>query len=223
MRSLITLVFLVHLAFVGADQLDGQTLGNSHLIQKSEATNTSPSRSLVQEVSRPATAQTEQAVPAQAVAAKQQPWKIDSRIHLEKGTNTGYLVVEIQLSEGHHLYSLNPEGSVAPTRLAVLPSNDLRVKSKFVADTAPIVIEKDPVFERRIEKHKGQVRFFAPIEVRGGIDHTQLSQEVQFSAQVCSDNGCRPIRDLKLTASFGGYFEVPKTGNRESAGQTSVR
>jgi len=107
--------------------------------------------------------------------------------------------------------------------LAVLPSNDLRVISKFASEKAPTVIEKDPVFERRIEKHSGQVKFFAPIEVRPGVDLNQLSQEVQFSGQVCSEGGCQPIRNFKANARFAGYFEIPKTGSAEAASQTNLK
>lgn len=141
------------------------------------------------------------------------PWKLTSRIHLEKGSNRGYLVVQLDLADGYHVYSLNAEGSPSPTRLAVLPSNDLLVQSKFASDKAPMVIEKDPVFGQRIEKHKGQVQFFASIVVRPGVDLKKLSQEVQFSGQICSENACQPIRKQTATAQFSGFFEVPKTRN----------
>lgn len=141
------------------------------------------------------------------------PWKISSRIHLQKGTNEGYIVVQLDLNEGYHVYSTNPKGSPSPTKFAVLPSNDLKVKSKFMADKNPKVIEKDPVFEQRIEKHTGQIQFFAPIVVRPGIDLQKLRQEVQFSGQICSESSCQPIRGVSSTASFSGYFEVPKARN----------
>ena len=138
------------------------------------------------------------------------PWKLTSRIHLEKGTNSGYLVVQLDLDAGYHVYSLNPKGSPSPTKLAVLPSNDLKVEAKFVSKTAPKVIEQDPVFKQRIEKHAGQIQFFAPIIVRPGIDLQKLTQEVKFSGQICSDSACQPIRNQTSTAIFGGYFELPK-------------
>jgi len=141
------------------------------------------------------------------------PWKISSRIHLQKGTNEGYIVVQLDLNEGYHVYSLNPKGSPSPTKFAVLPSNDLKVTSKFMADKNPKVIEKDPVFQQRIEKHAGQIQFFAPIAVRPGIDLQKLKQEVQFSGQICSESSCQPIRAVSSTASFSGYFEVPKARN----------
>ncbi len=145
--------------------------------------------------------------------AKQSPWKLSSRIHLEKGTTKGYLVVQLDLAEGYHVYSMNPKGSPSPTILTVSQSNDLRLVSKFASDKAPIVIEKDPVFAQRIEKHKGQVQFFASIEVREGVDLQKLVQEIQFSGQVCSESACQPIRNKAATAKFSGYFEAPKTRN----------
>ena len=158
-----------------------------------------------------------------AAAKPKSPWKISSRIHLEKGTNNGYLVVQIDLDKGYHVYSLDPKSSPAPTQLAVLPSNDLRVKSKFVSDKSPLVIEKDPVFGKRIEKHTGQVQFFAPIEVRAGVDLQKLSQDVKFSGQVCSSSACQPIRQHTANAKFAGYFEIPKTGNNAAQGQQQLK
>lgn len=172
---------------------------------------------------QPATTEPQSGSASKQVAVAAKPWKLTTEIHLEKGTNQGYLVVQVDLSEGHHIYSLSPEGSPAPTKLAVLPSNDLRVISKFASDKAPTVIEMDPVFERRIEKHKGSVKFFAPIKVRPGVDLAKLTQEVQFSGQVCSESGCQPIRNFKSNALFTGYFEIPKTGNNENAGQTNLK
>jgi len=139
------------------------------------------------------------------------PWKLTSRIHLEKGTNKGYLVVQLDLAEGYHIYSLDPQGSPSPTKLAVLPSSDLKVQSKFTSDKPPKVTEKDPVFQQRIEKHSGQIQFFASIVVRPGINLKKLEQEITFSGQVCSDSACQPIRNHVADAKFAGYFEVPKT------------
>ena len=147
---------------------------------------------------------------SKTVGEVKKPWKLSSRIHLEKGTNSGYLVVQLDLNEGFHVYSLNPKGSPSPTKLAVMPSNDLKVESKFVSKTAPKVIEQDPIFKQRIEKHAGQVQFFAPIIVRRGIDLQKLTQEVQFSGQICSESACQPIRNQTATATFGGFFELPK-------------
>ncbi len=149
----------------------------------------------------------------------QRPWKLASRIHLEKGTNQGYLVVQLDLDEGYHIYSLSSDGSPSPTRLVALPSKDLRMISKFASDKSPIVIAKDPVFEQRIEKHKGQIQFFASIEVRPGVDLQKLTQEVQLSGQVCSDSACQPIRKQAVNAKFAGFFEIPKLRNAGSAQQ----
>ena len=146
-------------------------------------------------------------------AEKQKPWAIASRIHLEKGTNKGYLVVQVDLAEGYHMYSLNPKGSPSPTKLTISKSDNLRVLSEFASEKPPVVVKNDPVFNQRMEKHKGKVQFFASIEVRPGIDLEKLTQQVQFSGQICSDQACQPIRNHKAKASFAGYFELPKTRN----------
>jgi len=82
-----------------------------------------------------------------------------------------------------------------------------------MADKDPKVIEMDPVFEQRIEKHSGQTQFFASIIVRPGVDLQKLKQEVQFSGQICSESACQPIRGHKTNAVFSGYFEAPKVKN----------
>ena len=180
-------------------------------------------QSLVQEATFPSRLNTTQTSVSKTAQKKQKPWKLSSRIHLEKGTNQGYLVVQMDLADGYHVYSLSEKGSPSPTKLAVLPSNDLKVTSKFVSAKAPLVIEKDPVFGQRIEKHKGQVQFFAPIQVRVGVDPAKLTQEIQFSGQVCSESACQPIRNLTSSASFAGYFEIPKQNKTAGTGQQQLK
>jgi DsbC/DsbD-like thiol-disulfide interchange protein len=156
---------------------------------------------------------------ANQVAKQKGPWQLSSRIHLEKGTNKGYLVLQVDLQEGYHVYSINPEGSPLPSKIAMSPSADIRMVSKFESDKPPIVIEKDPVFQRRIEKHKGKVQFFASIEVRPGVDLKKLTSEVTFTGQICSKDACQLVRGKKVAASFAGHFEMPAGQNK--AGQTA--
>lgn len=153
-------------------------------------------------------------------AKKNSPWKLSSRIHLEKGTNKGYLVVQLDLAEGYHVYSVNPKGSPSPTKFEVPQTNDLRLLSKFSSEKPPKVIERDPVFNRRMEKHTGKVQFFANIEVRPGIDLKKLTQEVLLSGQVCSDQGCQLIRKHKSNAGFAGYFELPPASRKAASEKT---
>jgi len=139
--------------------------------------------------------------------AKPQPFQISSRIHLNKGTQEGYLVVEVQLAAGKHIYSLTQTGAVPPTTLKMSPNQQIQLTGAFEPDKPAVVIENHPDFQQRVEKHTDKVQFFAPIKVAATADLTKLVAEVQFDGQVCSKDACRPIRGKKTAGKFAGYFE----------------
>ena len=139
--------------------------------------------------------------------AKAQPYQISSRIHLNKGTQEGYLVVEVQLADGKHIYSLTQTGTAPRTTLKMSPNQQIQLTGVFSPDQPAVVIENHPDFHQRVEKHTGKVQFFAPIKVAANADLTKLLAEVQFDGQVCSKDACMPIRGRKVTGQFAGYFE----------------
>ena len=139
--------------------------------------------------------------------AKPQPYQITSRIHLNQGTHTGYLVVEVQLAEGKHIYSLTQGGVVPPTTLKVSPNEQIQLTGEFSPDIPATVIEEDPDFHQRLEKHTGKVQFFAPINVAPTADLAKLIADIQFDGQICSQEACVPIRAKKITSKFAGYFD----------------
>ena len=139
--------------------------------------------------------------------AKPQPCQISSRIHLNKGTQTGYLVVEVQIAPEKHIYSLTQKGAVPPTTLKVQPNPQIQLTGDFSPDTPATVIENDPTFHQRVEKHTGKVQFFAPIQVDPAADLAKLATQIQFDGQVCSKKACVPIRDKMITGKFAGYFD----------------
>ena len=145
----------------------------------------------------------------QVEKAKLEPYQMSSRIYLGQGTQTGYLVVEVQLAEGKHIYSLTQGGVVPPTILKVLPNNQIQLTGDFSPDTPATVIEKDPDFKQRLEKHLGKVQFFAPIKVTPTADLAKLAAEIQFDGQICSQDACVPIRAKKIASKFAGYFDSP--------------
>ena len=139
--------------------------------------------------------------------AKPQAYQLSSRIHLNKGTRTGYLVVEVQLAGDKHIYSLTQGGVVPPTTLKVLPNAQIKLTGDFSPDTPATVIENDPIFQQRLEKHTGKVQFFAPIEVDPAADLAKLATQIQFDGQVCSKEACVPIRAKMISGKFAGYFD----------------
>ena len=149
----------------------------------------------------------QQKITQQLDKAKSQPFEISSRIHLSKGTQTGYLVVEVKLPEGKHIYSMTQKGAIPPTTLKALPNSQIQLTGDFSPDKPATVIEKDPVFEQRVEKHTGKVQFFAPIKIDPAADLSKLTAQIQLDGQICSDQACVPIRAKMTTGKFAGYFD----------------
>ena len=144
---------------------------------------------------------------AQQVA--QDPWKFEGRLHPQKGTSEGYLVLQMDLDHGHYIYSVNPKGSPAPTKISVVANPAVQTRGAFSPNVQPEVNENDPVFRRRIEKHKGQVRFFVPCQLDANVDFQATGMPViEFNGQVCSADGvCIPISGQKVAVKFAGFFE----------------
>lgn len=155
------------------------------------------------------------AVPLNQPAAQSRQtdrYRLTGRFHLQQATNCGYLVLQCDLPKGSYVYSLTQQGSVRPTVIKVKPSDDFATTGKFIPDRQPTVIEKDAVFQQRVEKHlgdrTGKVQFFIPIQLDGNTDPATLQPELIFDGQVCSNAGiCMPIRNKSIKAKFAGYFE----------------
>lgn len=146
--------------------------------------------------------------PQKAASNANAPYRLTGRFHLQKSTNKGYLVLQCELPKDSYVYSLTQKGQVRPSVIKVTPSDAFLTSGKFIPDRQPIVIENDPVFEQRIEKHTGKVQFFIPLQIQSGFDQESLQPELIFDGQVCSDKGvCMPIRNKSVKAKFAGYFE----------------
>jgi hypothetical protein len=145
---------------------------------------------------------------AQVVQNDEPPVKLSARYHIESGTNRGFLIVKVDVPAGNHIYSLNQPEPLIPTRLSVKTSDQFSAEKKFKADKKPKVVEKDPLFNARLEKHAGTVQFYVPLTVNTQSDLKQLQPLVRFSGQMCSDQGyCVPINNLEVAAKFAGYFQ----------------
>ncbi len=135
------------------------------------------------------------------------PYKVSSRFHLMEGTASGYLVVQFELPRGSYIYSMNQGGAIRPTKISVTESDAFVIDGKFTPDKPAEVIEQDPIFQQRVEKHKGKVQFFVPVKFNDVAAATSTTPEITINGQVCSDAGvCLPLRDKQVTATFGGFF-----------------
>ena len=134
--------------------------------------------------------------------------KVTARYHIESGKNRGFLIVKLDISPGSHIYSLTQKEPLQPSKLVVKPSKAYAVGKKFKCDKQPKVIEKDPVFQARLEKHTGTVQFYIPIQLASVTNPKSVQPEITFSGQVCSDQGyCVPISGITAKAKFAGFFE----------------
>ncbi len=153
---------------------------------------------------------------ADQTSIQTKPYLVTSRFHLMEGTTSGYLVVQVELGPGSYMYSLNQTGAINPTKIQVVPSDAFIIDGKFNPDRPAEVIENDPVFNQRVEKHKGKVQFFVPVKFNSVEAAGEVQPEIVLNGQVCSTEGvCLPIRDKRIKAEFGGFFgrsvELPAT------------
>jgi len=172
----------------------------------------------------------QQRLAQQIQKAKTPSYQITSRILLSQGTQAGYLVVEVQLAAGKHIYALTQTDGIPPTMLKMLPNQQVQLTGDFSPDKPASVIENHPDFNLRVEKHTGTVQFFAPITVSPTADLAKLTVEIQFDGQVCSKNACVPVRGKKVTGKFAGYFQnasasasVARQPSSEQSGGSSTK
>ncbi len=148
-----------------------------------------------------------------------EPFKLSSRFHLQKGTKTGYLIVKIELPEGSYIYSLTQPAPLRPSKIKATKSNQFHMNGSFTPDTPPIVVEKDPIFEQRLEKHLNVVQFFTSVDIAPGVSPESLEAELVFSGQVCNEEGyCVPVFGAKTKGKFAGYYE--RTAEKRTNSQT---
>lgn len=144
-----------------------------------------------------------------SLQAQDEP-RISGEYKIEKGTRSGWLIVTVEIPNGSHIYALTQQGNPPPTRLQLAESETVAVLEPFRADKPPVVVEHDPVFEQRVEKHDGgKVRFMAPIRVAEGAGIETLAIDLKFHGQICSETGCKPLFNKPVETRFTGYY-VPR-------------
>lgn len=134
--------------------------------------------------------------------------KVTARYHIENGSDQGFLIAKLEIPEGSYVYSMTQAKPLTPSKLAIKPSKEFVVGKTFKSDKKPKVVENDPLFQARLEKHTGTVQFYVPIRMANVKDLKTIQPEVTFSGQVCSDEGyCTPVKGIIAKAKFAGFFE----------------
>lgn len=137
------------------------------------------------------------------------PFRLSSRFHLKNGTNEGYLIVKVELPDQSYIYSLTQPEPFPKTKISVAssPHFSLTSKQSFTPDRSPKIIEKDPDFGARLEKHSGIVQFVVPIEMNKTISAKELQIQIELDGQVCDEVTCLPFFRKKTTAKFAGFYD----------------
>ena len=140
-----------------------------------------------------------------ASAAADDDYAFAARFELEPGKRTGRLIVECDFPEDSHIYSLEQATPPGPTKIEIKPRVPGIWIGRFAADRPPVVIDPDPVFDVRIEEYHDRVAFVAPLSVADDVAVNELRIRLRISCQICSDAGCRLVRNKEIEALFGGY------------------
>ena len=137
------------------------------------------------------------------------PVTLGASFTLKQGGREGTLRVTALIAKDWHVYSVTqPKGGPIRTKITVL-NDEVTIQSDFVPDSAPHVVEKDPVFGIRVEDHEHQVTWSAPIRVDEGVEIKDLKLQVRFDGQTCvTRNGqlgsCLPLGET-IAAEFAGF------------------
>ena len=148
----------------------------------------------------------------------QQDIKIEGTYQIEKDQRHGWVILNVEIPEGFHVYALTQKGSPPPTKIKLEESGQFELMDKFKADKKPKVIEHDPIFDQRIEKYTGKVALMAPIKVANATDLENVEFDLKISGQLCNDNGCRLFNNKKIEIEFAGYYDRDEKKKKKSNG-----
>lgn len=119
------------------------------------------------------------------------------------------MIVKFELPKESYIYSLTQPNPFPKTKITVVPSSyfSLTGKKAFAPDKLPKIIERDPDFGARLEKHFGVVQFVVPMKMNKTITAKELEIKIDIDGQVCDETTCLPISRKRTTARFAGFFD----------------
>jgi len=156
---------------------------------------------------------------ADRAQAQDNEFKIEGTYQIEKGQRHGWLILNINIPEGFHIYALTQEGTPPPTKIKLAESDDFKLMKAFKANKKPKVIEHDPVFEQRMEEYEGKVALLAPLKISDGVDLEDVSFDLKISGQLCNDSGCQLFKNKKVEIEFAGYYEKEEKQKNNKKGK----
>ncbi len=139
---------------------------------------------------------------------------VKGRFILDASKSAGFLQIRVDLADRWHIYSTTqPQGVGAPqaTKVLVTDHADLQVVGPFTPDSQPKVKNLKYV-SVPIEEYGGHVVWSAPIQLKPGVDPTEIVIQGEVDGQICEEDGvCLPLSSVDTTfrASFDESLVVP--------------
>ena len=143
----------------------------------------------------------------------QDEFKIEGTYQIEKSQRHGWIILNLEIPDGYHVYALTQKGSPPPTTIKLQESDDFKLLKKFKANKKPKVVEHDPIFDQRIEKYVGKIALMAPIEIAINKDLDSVTFNVKISGQLCSDTSCQLFKNKEIEIDFAGFYEKDEKKN----------
>lgn len=135
--------------------------------------------------------------------------KLTGKLTVQEGSQRGLLSVHATIARGWHIYSISqPPGGPGASKIRVPESDQFKLLGPFQPDRDPTIKPPD-VFKVPSEEHSGEVTWTAPIELAVGVKPEDLSLELTYDGQVCSDSTCIPLR-VPVKVEFAGYTKAPE-------------
>lgn len=130
------------------------------------------------------------------------PYQLSAQLAAASGSDTAYLIVQVELPAESYLYSLTQPGDLA-TKVEVALGEDGKIAGIMRPVTLPTVKEKDEFLGGRSEKHYGTIQFVLPVQRLTARPVEQWQVAVRFNGQVCSEHGsCQLIRNEVFSAKW---------------------
>ena len=144
-----------------------------------------------------------------------EPVKLSAFLKVREGTTEGTLNVRAEIADHWHVYSITqPKGGPLPAKIKLASGDGIKINGDFEPDSDPIIIEKDEIFGIRVEKHKVEVTWSAPVEIAQGIDPASIAANVRFSGQTCVSaelgGSCKQLSET-VAVNFLGYEAATAT------------
>ena len=120
--------------------------------------------------------------------AEAQHAKVAAQFAVAKDGKPARLFITATIESKWYTYSITQKpGGPQRTQIIVAPSKGFRLTGPFVSDPPPEAKPEELFDNLVVEKHKGTVIWYAPLEFAAGVDPAKLEITGKVQMQLCAD------------------------------------